>query len=68
MKFLIEYFVKRSFATNLIMFGIIISAVAIWGYIGKEERPEFSLNWVRVTVPYPGASAEEVEQFVLKPI
>lgn len=50
------------------MFGAIITAIVAWDIIGKEERPEFSLNWVRVNILYPGASAEDIELFVIKPI
>ena len=50
------------------MFGLMILALGIWERIGKEELPEFTVEWIRVTVRYPGASAEDVELFVTKPI
>ena len=65
---LLHYFASRPFIGNVLMFGLIILSVVMWDYIGKEERPEFSVHWLRVSIPYPGASAEDVELFVLKPI
>ncbi len=43
-------------------------SIFIWQKIGKEEMPEFQSNWIRVNTGYPGASAEDVELFVTKPI
>lgn len=65
---LIAYFVKRPVISNVLMFGLIFSAVITWQKIGKEEMPEFSMNWIRVNLRYPGASARDVELFVIKPI
>ncbi len=68
MKNLIEYFVKRPVVVNAIMFGLIIMAIFTWGRIGKEEMPDFTLNFVRINVIYPGATAQDVELFITKPI
>ncbi len=68
MRKLVEYFAQRKFTANVIMFGLILISFSMWDIIGKEERPEFAMNWVRVAVPYPGASAKDVELFVIKPI
>ena len=50
------------------MFGLIFAGILIWQKTGKEEMPEFAMNWVRISIPYPGASAEDVELFITKPI
>jgi multidrug efflux pump subunit AcrB len=68
MKNLIAYFINRPIVVNALMFGLIIAAVLLWPKIGKEEMPEFSMNWVRVSLRYPGASANDVELFITKPI
>ncbi len=65
---LIRYFAERSFVANVVMFGLILSSFFFWDMIGKEERPEFARKWVRGSIVYPGASSEDVEKFVLKPI
>ena len=30
--------------------------------------PEFAMDWVSVSIGYPGASAKDVEDFIIKPI
>lgn len=68
MRSLIEYFANRPVVANVVMFGLLFSALLTWQKIGKEEMPEFEMNWVRVNIRYPGASAQDVELFVTKPI
>src|SRR5690606_21220940 len=65
---LVAYFAGRPLVANVIMFGLMIAAVAFWGKIGKEEMPDFTMNWMRASIRYPGASAEDVELFVVKPV
>lgn len=68
MKDLIRYFSQRTLLTNVVLFGLIFAAVALWPRVGKEEMPEFAMNFLRVNILYPGASAEDVELFVTRPI
>lgn len=68
MRAIIEYFARRPAVANVLMFGLIFSSVITWNQIGKEEMPEFEMNWVRINVRYPGASAQDVELFITKPI
>ncbi|MBT5095211.1 MAG: efflux RND transporter permease subunit [Halobacteriovoraceae bacterium] len=68
MKKIIDYFVSRHLLTNLLFFGVIMVSVFCWQQIGKEEMPEFAMDWIRVVTRYPGAPAEDVELFVTKPI
>ena len=68
MKNLISYFASRHLLANVIFGGLLFLAVFIWLSIGKEEMPEFASNWVRVNTTYPGASAEDVELFITKPM
>ena len=68
MKEIVRYFIQRPVVANALMFGLILAAILFWEKVGKEEMPEFSMNWVRVTLNYPGASSEDVELFVTKPI
>src|SRR5690606_13505743 len=64
----ISYFSQRPLVGNIIMFGLLFMALLSWPRIGKEQLPDLTMNWVRVTVPYPGASAEDVELSITKPI
>lgn len=68
MKSIINYFHSRLAVSNVIMFGVLIIAFFAWNKIGKEEMPEFAMQWIRVSIPYPGTSAENVEFFITKPI
>lgn len=68
MRVLINLFIRRPLVGNIITFGVIFCAFLFWQKIGKEQMPDITFNWVRVSVPYPGASAEDVELFITKPI
>lgn len=64
MKTLVEWFAKNPVAANLLMFVIIISGFITLGTIRTETFPETTLNIINISVPYPGASPEEVEQSI----
>jgi len=68
MKKLIEYFSSKHLFTNFLFIGIFIGGIFFWYLTPKEELPDISLDFVRISVTYPGASAEEVEYFVTWPI
>ncbi len=68
MKSFIEFFSHKHIVTNFIFLGICIGGVFFWGNTRKAEMPDFTLDFVRITTLYPGASAGEVEYFVTRPI
>ncbi len=68
MKSLVKYFAGRPLVTNLVLFGVILGAIGLWDNIGKEEYPDVTMPFLRCSIPYPGAAAEDVELFVIKPI
>jgi len=64
----IAWMADNSVAANLIMLFLLIGGF-FWGtHIKQEVFPEFSLDTVAISVVYPGASPEEVEQGVILPI
>lgn len=65
---IIRFFVKRHLLTNLIFFTVFIGGAICWYQIPKEELPDITFDRVRISVSYPGASAEEVEYYVTRPI
>ncbi|HOY09626.1 MAG TPA: efflux RND transporter permease subunit [Candidatus Omnitrophota bacterium] len=65
---LIQYFIRRHLLTNLIFLTVIIGGILSWQNIKKEEMPDVTFDRVRISASYPGATAEEVEHFVTKPI
>jgi len=52
-------------AANLMMLVLIIGGFIYSTQIKQEVFPEFSLDQVSVSIPYPGASPEEVEQGIV---
>ncbi|MFO7494513.1 MAG: efflux RND transporter permease subunit [Desulfobacterales bacterium] len=61
----IAWMAGNSVAANLLMLVLLVGGL-IWGSrIKQEVFPEFDLDLVTVTVPYPGASPEEVEQGIV---
>ena len=61
---LIEYFSKRHLLTNFLMLGIFIGGIFFWHKTGKEEMPDLTMDMLRISVSYPGASPQEVEYFI----
>ncbi len=64
----ISYFVSRHLLTNLLFITILIGGILSWPNIKKEELPDVTFDFVRISATYPGATAEEVEHFVTKEI
>lgn len=52
-------------AANLLMLVLLIGGIVLAYNIKKEVFPYFDMDMVRITVPYPGASPQEVEQSIL---
>ncbi len=61
----IRWMVNNQVASNLLMFVLIIGGLIVGSQVKQEIFPEFELDIVRVTVPYPGASPEEVERGII---
>jgi multidrug efflux pump subunit AcrB len=56
---------RNSVASNLLMFVLIVAGLV--GAFGTKQEvfPEFSIDQVNVSVPYPGASPDDVEQGII---
>lgn len=52
-------------AANLLMILVMLSGFIALGGIPKETFPSFPSETLTITVPYPGSSAEEVEQGIV---
>ena len=52
-------------AANLVMIILLAGGVMTAGRIKKEVFPDFIMDRVRISVPYPGASPEEVERGII---
>jgi len=60
----IAWFAENHVAANLLMIAILIGGVMTAPKIKQTIMPDFDLNYVSVTVVYPGASPEEIEKSV----
>ncbi|MCY3728836.1 MAG: efflux RND transporter permease subunit [Nitrospira sp.] len=61
----IAWMTHHRVAANLVMLIFIIGGLIIGTDLKKEVFPEFTSDRIRVSVPYPGASPEEVEQGII---
>jgi len=52
-------------AANLLMLVLLIGGIVLAYNIKQEVFPYFDMDMVRITVPYPGASPQEVEEGIL---
>ncbi len=64
MKRVISWFAENSVAANLLMAVIIIAGLLTAPRVRREVFPEFELDFVTVSVPYPGAAPEEIEKSI----
>ncbi len=64
----IRWFVHNPIAANLLMVLLLVGGALGIPSLDKKYFPDFELNTVSVTVPYPGAGPAEVEQQICKRI
>ena len=65
MKGPIAWMACNSVAANLLMFALLAGGLLMALQVKQEVFPEFEIDIIRVTVPYPGATPEEVEQGII---
>ncbi len=65
---MIRYFAQHPTAANLLMVLLMAVGVAALPSLKRETFPDFSADAVQATVPYPGATAEEVEEAICQRI
>jgi len=65
MRRIIAWFAANGVAANLLMLSLVVGGLLTVPSLKKEVFPEFSSDMVLVTVPYPGAAPEEVEEGIV---
>lgn len=65
---LYESSVKKPITTSLIFIAIIVLGLFSLSKLSIDQMPEIEMNTAIVLVTYPGASAEDVENNVVKPL
>lgn len=68
MNALIGAVVRSRVASNLLLGGLLAAGLLSLGALNVRLFPEIQPNLIEVTVPYPGATPEEVEASVVEPI
>ncbi len=58
----IQYFIKHSVITNWIMLVICVAGIFALFNLNRRLDPKFEIEQVEIDLPYPGASAVEVEE------
>lgn len=68
MKKILDFFVKNSMLANWVMFIILIAG--LFGALNLKMRiwPKMELSYINIDIPYPGASALEVEEGIVTKI
>ncbi|MFO8015218.1 MAG: efflux RND transporter permease subunit [Phycisphaerae bacterium] len=61
----IAWMARHGVAPNLLMAVLLIGGLLMAMQVKQEVFPDFDLDLVEVTVPYPGASPEEVERGIV---
>ncbi len=64
----IAWMARNPIAANLIMAVLLVGGVWTAFEVQKEVFPQFELDIVEISVGYPGAAPEEVEQGILRPV
>ncbi|MGE9296005.1 MAG: efflux RND transporter permease subunit, partial [Puniceicoccales bacterium] len=64
----IAWMTAHSVTANLIMVVFLVGGLFAAFKVKQEVVPEFALDFVNVSVSYPGASPEEVEQSIVLPV
>lgn len=68
MNAIIAWFAENKVAANLLMLFVVVAGFVSLQDTRKEILPNISLDLITISVPYPGASPEDVEKSVLNRI
>jgi len=63
-----RFSVRNSVFVNLIMILMVVSGIYALSKLPRELIPNMDMNWVFIITIYPGASPEEIEKLITKPI
>ncbi|MCP4040010.1 MAG: efflux RND transporter permease subunit, partial [bacterium] len=63
---IIAWFVHNSVAANLLMLVMIVGGLLALPTINQEEFPSIEMDMVQISVEYPGATPEEVEESICR--
>ncbi len=67
-KGVVAFMARNGVAANLLMLLLIVSGLAAYNTIVQEVFPDTSLDQITVSVAYPGATPEEVEESIVQKV
>ncbi|MEJ2616769.1 MAG: efflux RND transporter permease subunit, partial [Ignavibacteriaceae bacterium] len=62
---LIQYFIKHSIITNWVVLVICVAGIFALFKLEKRINPKMEIDQISIDIPYPGASAVEVEEGII---
>ena len=62
---LIQYFIKHSIITNWVVLVICLAGIFALFKLEKRINPKMEIDQISIDIPYPGASAVEVEEGII---
>ncbi len=68
MDYLTRFGLNKSRLTMLVMFGLIVQAVLVYGSMPKRENPAITIRSAQISAQFPGMSPERMEDLIVKPI
>jgi len=63
---IIAFMARNGVSANLLILFIIVAGLISFGRIGQEVFPESTLDTIAVTITYPGATPEEIEESIVQ--
>ena len=68
MDFLTRFGISKSRLTILVMFGLIVQGLLVYGSMPKRENPAITIRSAQISVQFPGMPPERMEDLIVKPI
>ena len=68
MRAIVSWTIRNMPAMNTLLVAVLLVGAMAFASMRREVFPEFDLEIVLVTVPYPGATPEEVEEGICQKI
>ncbi len=66
---MLRWFARNDYAANFLMVAILLAgAYAVWFKIPTEVTPSFTMSFIKVSIPLPGGTPNEVEQKIVLPV
>lgn len=66
---MIRWFARNGYAANFLMVAILLAGMySVWFKIPTEVTPSFQMSFIRVNVPLPGGTPNEVEKKIVLPV